>query len=405
MIYEPDLVKGFPEFLPPESQKFEAIRQIVEEQCMRYGFLPIKTPSVEFDELARAEKIGTEDEAVSDRFRLQDKGGRNLSLRHEFTYQLGRIFKQHQDLKLPFRRYQIGSVFRDEPTMTGRYREFTQCDADIIGDNSIEADAECLALANDCMKTLGIEAEIHVNNRRLMHAILESVHIEQKETVMRELDKLDKLGEDTVKTNLKKYADANQILTLFKLLEKDLAFFMKNLFDGGEELFKLKDMGKSYGYTIKFNPFLVRGLSYYTGNVFELRVKGSKQSLGGGGRYAKVAGKFINRELPSVGISLGIERLMEHAKIVPKKVKAIVISIDQPGVAIALTQRLRKEGVYTLVSMEKVGKALEYANAYDIPFAIFVGKEEIKKKKYTVKDLISGDEKEMAESMLIKRLR
>lgn len=405
MIYEPDTVKGFPEFLPPESQKFEAVRRTVEEQMMRHGFLPLKTPTIEFDELARSERIGNEDEAVSDRFKLQDKGGRNLALRHEFTYQLARIFKQHQDIKLPFRRYQIGSVFRDEPTATGRYREFTQADADAIGDDSVEADAECVSLANDIMHALGIESEIHVNNRRLMNAILESVHIQQKAEVMRELDKLDKLGEDAIKTNLKKYADANQILTLFKLLEKDLSFFMKNLFDGAEELFKLKDMGKWYGYTVKFNPFLVRGLSYYTGNVFECRAQGEKNALGGGGRYAKVAGKFVNKDLSSVGISFGIERLMEHAKIALPRTKVMIISIDQPAAAIMLTQRLRKEGIYALVSMEKVGKSLEYANAYDIPHVVFVGKEEMKKKKYKIKNLQSGEEKECIESSLIKQLR
>lgn len=405
MIYEPETVKGFPEFLPPESQKFEAIRGIVENIFQKYGFLALKTPSIEFDELARGDAPGAEDEAVSDRFRLQDKGGRNLTLRHEFTYQLARIFKQHQDIKLPFRRYQIGSVFRDEPTATGRYREFTQCDIDIIGDNSIEADAECLAVTNDVLKALGIDAELHINNRKLMNAILESVQISQKKEVMRELDKLDKHGEDIVKMNLKKYADANQIITLFKLLEKDLAFFMKNMFDGAEELFKLKNLGKWYGYAATFNPFLMRGLSYYTGNVFECKIKGSRRSIAGGGRYAGIAGKFIRRELPSVGISFSIERLLDHAKIPIPKPKALLISIEQPSATILLAQRLRKENISCIVSCEKVGKALEYANAYDIPFAIFVGKEELKKKKFKLKDLQSGTEKEAAESTLIKQLR
>lgn len=405
MIYEPELVKGFMELLPPESQKFHTIQRIIEDQFLRYGFLPLKTPSIEFDELARSEKIGTEDEAVSDRFKLQDKGRRNLSLRHEFTYQLARIFKQHPNIKLPFRRYQIGSVFRDEPTGTNRYREFTQCDADIIGEDSIEADAECIAVANDILKSLGIQAEIIVNNRRLMNAILESVHVEQKKEVMQELDKLDKIGEDAVKLNLKKYADTNQILTLFKLLEKDLAFFIKNLFEGAEEVQKLKELGKTYGYTIIFNPFLMRGLSYYTGNVFECKVNGTKHSLGGGGRYAKVAGKYINRELPSVGISFGIERLLEYAQVPLRGPRVVIISIEQPTTAIALTQRLRREGVPSLVSFEKVGKALEYANAYEIPFAVFVGKEELKKKKFKLKDLQSGTEKELSESALIKQIR
>lgn len=404
VIYQPDTVKGFPEFLPPESQKFEAIRSIMQEKAVHYGFVPLKTPTVEFDELARSEKIGPEDEAVSDRFKLQDKGGRNLTLRHEFTYQLARIFKQHPDTKLPFRRYQIGSVFRDEPTSTGRYREFTQCDVDIIGDVSLEADAECLAWASDCMHALGIEVELHINNRRLMNALLESVQIEQRTEVMRELDKFEKIGEDNLKMNLKKYADANQIVTLFKLLQKDLAFFVKNLFEGADEIMKIRELGKSYGYKVTFNPFLVRGLSYYTGNIIECKSTESKHSLGGGGRYGGVVGKYLGREIPAIGMSFGIERLMEHAKIPVKKPKVVVISIDQKIEAIRIVQTLRKEGVASLTWFEKVGKALEYANACDIKYALFIGKEEMKKKKYKLRNLESGDEKEMTASQLLKTL-
>ncbi|MEK6824598.1 MAG: HisS family protein, partial [Nanoarchaeota archaeon] len=262
--YEPDTVKGFPEFLPPQSQKYAAVQHAVEQQFKLHGFLPIKTPTVEFDELMRPDTQGPEDEAVSSRFKLQDRGGRNLGLRYEFTFQLARIFKQHPNIKLPFRRYQIGSVFRDEPTSSGRYREFVQCDADIIGDASLEADAECLALWSDIMKSLGIKAEIHVNHRKLANAILDSVQISQKAEVMHEIDKLDKLDEDTVKANLKKYADTNQVLTLFKLLEKDLAFFVSNMFDGADDIIKLRELGKKHGFTLVFDPLLVRGLSYYT---------------------------------------------------------------------------------------------------------------------------------------------
>lgn len=404
MIYEPELVKGFPEYVPPESQKFETVARIVREKFERYGFIPIKTPTVEYDELARSDKLGDEDEAVSDRFRLQDKGKRNLTLRHEFTFQLARIFKQNPTIKLPLRRYQIGSVFRDEPTSSSRFREFTQADADIIGDPSIEADAECIALTSDIMRTLAINAEIHVNNRKLMNAILDSVRIDQKKEVMRELDKMDKLGEDAVKTNLKRYADANQILTLFKLLEKKLDFFIKNLFEGADELAKLETFCKNYAVQIQFNPFLLRGLSYYTGNVFEVKVKDTKNSIGGGGRYAGVAGKYINREIPSVGISFGLERLTDLAKIVVKKTKVIVISIEEPKESIKLAQKLRNQDISCIISVEKPGKALEYANAYDIAYAIFVGKDELKKKKFKLKNLTSGEERELSEKQVIAAL-
>ncbi len=403
VFFEPETVKGFPELLTPESQKFEKIRRVIEQTYERYGFLPIKTPSVEFDELMRPDTIGDEDEAVSDRFRFQDKGGRNLGLRYEFTFQLARIFKQHPTIKLPFRRYQVGSVFRDEPTSSSRYREFTQADADIIGDASVESEAECLAMACDILEQLKIDAKIVVNNRKLMNAIIDSVQIQNKNAVLRELDKIDKLGEDAVKANLKKHAEPGQILTLFKLLEKDLNFFVKNLFDGAEELFKLQQLGKLYGFTVEFSSYMVRGLSYYTGNVFELKLEG-KSSVGGGGRYDRVVGKFLGKQIPAVGISFGLERLMDLTKIEPDTTQAIVISIDQEKEAIKVTQKMRKEGISTLITKEKIGKALEYADSYGIQNAIFIGSDEVKKKKLKLRNMKTGKEEYLTEKQIISRL-
>lgn len=404
-MFDPDTVKGFPEFLPPQSQKFEAIKKSIENTFQLYGFIPIKTPTVEFDELMRPDNMGDEDEAVSDRFKFQDKGGRNLGLRYEFTFQLARIFKQHPHLKLPFRRYQIGSVFRDEPTASNRYREFTQADADIVGDDSLEADAECLALATHVLKDLKINSVIHVNNRKLLNAIIESLQTSYKREVMRELDKIDKLGEDMIKANLKKYLDSNQVLTLFKLMEKKLDFFVKNLFDGAEDLLKLQELGKKYGFDIQFDPFLVRGFSYYTGNIFEVKSPEMKATVAAGGRYNKAVGRYLHKEIPAVGISFGIERLLELAKITPPAPKAIVISLDRPREAIQITQKLRKEGIACTLSHDKPGKSLDYANAYAIPNAIFVGEHEVKKKKYKLKNMSSGDEKELGEKSLIAALK
>src|SRR3989338_4395340 len=405
MIYEPETVKGFQDILPPDSQKFQAIERVIEKHFKLYGFLPIKTPTIEFDELMRTNNVGEEDEAVSDRFRLQDRGGRNLGLRYEFTFQLARLFKQNPNIKLPLRRYQIGSVFRDEPTGQGRFKEFTQCDADIIGDSSIEADAECIALWSDILKALKIKAEIHISNKKLAYAILDSIQLQQKREILKELDKLDKLGEDTIKTNLKKYADANQILTLFKLLEKDLEFFVKNLFEGSDEIFKVQELGKTLGFTIKFNPFIVRGLSYYTGNVIEFKVAEGKHAIGGGGRYDGVAGRFLNRKIPAIGVSFGIERLMEYAQIKNETTKTLVISLEKDKEANNLAKKLRKENISCIMVSDKPGKALEYGNAYQIPYAIFIGAEELAKKKYKLKNMTSGEEKDLTEKKLISLLK
>src|SRR3989338_6592810 len=194
MIYEPETVKGFEDYLPPESQKREKIREIAKKYFKLYGFLPVETPSVEFDELMRSDTIGEEDEAVRDRFRLRDRANRNLGLRYEFTFQLARIFKQNPNIKLPFKKYQIGENFRDEPIRAGRTREFTQCDIDIIGDPSINADAECLAVTSDILKELKIEnTEIKINNRKLVDELIKSVQITEKQAVLREIDKIDKI--------------------------------------------------------------------------------------------------------------------------------------------------------------------------------------------------------------------
>lgn len=405
MEIEISTVKGFQDFLPPESLKRKAIREIIEKNFRLYGFAPIETPVVEFDELMKPDSINeNEDEAVSERFRLKDRAGRNLGLRYEFTFQLSRIFKQNPNIKLPFRRYQIGEVFRDEPTGSRRFRQFTQCDADIIGEPSIDADVECLSLVMNILKELKIDAEIHVNNRKLLSAIIESVQISSPQNVMRELDKLDKIGEDAVKINLKKYADANQIMTLFKLLEKDAEFFQQNAFDGAGEVAELIDKCNQYKIKIKFNPFMVRGFSYYTGSIFEIKIAGQKETIAAGGRYDKSVGKYLNREIPAVGISFGLDRVMEFAQVKVQSTKVIVISLNKDKEAIKLARELRKSDVSCIFTNDKPGKALEYANSLQIPYAIFIGEEEIEKKKFKLKDMKSGEEKYLSEAQLLKAL-
>src|SRR3989344_7978168 len=152
MKFEPTTAKGFQDFLPPESLKREAVKEIIKKWFSLYGFSPLETPVIEFDALMRSSL--EEDEAVSDRFRLKDRGERELGLRYEFTFQLARILKQNPNIKLPFKRYQIGEVFRDEPTSSTRFRQFTQCDADIIGESSAKVEAECLSMIYDILKEL-----------------------------------------------------------------------------------------------------------------------------------------------------------------------------------------------------------------------------------------------------------
>lgn len=398
-------VKGFKDFLPPESLKRSAVQKVIEKYFRLYGFMPIETPVVEFDELMKPNTLPNEaeDEAISDRFRLKDRAGRNLGLRYEFTFQLARIFRQNPNIKLPFRRYQIGPVFRDEPIANDRLRQFVQCDADIVGDSSVKADAECLSIVSDILKELKIESEIQINNRKLLAAIIESCEVSNAKEVMRELDKIEKTGEDTVKTNLRKYADSNKILTLFKLMEKPLEFFEENAFDGASELSELKKLCDKYGLKVKFNPGLARGFGYYTGNVFEVKEPG-KSTIAAGGRYDKSVGKLSNRELPAVGISFGLERVSALAKIEAEPVpRILVISIDQESQSLKLTKKLRKDNISCVMTDDRIGKALEYANAYDIPNVIFIGQEEVDKEKFKLKNMKTGKEEMLTEKQLLAR--
>ena len=396
-----ETAKGFRDILSQESLKRKRIKEIIEEKFILYGFLPIETPTIEYEELLKS----SDDEVISDIFKLQDKGQRKLALRYEFTGQLARIFKENSTIKLPFKRYQIGSVFRDEPAKPGRYREILQCDADIIGDSSISSDAECLALANDIFKELDIKIEIEINNRKLLNSIINSLDIKESSSVIREIDKLDKLSLQEVKDNLSKFANKEKIEKLFSLFKKDIEYFVKNNFEGSKEIKELIDICKNYNVKVTFIPNLARGFSYYTGNVFEISSEKAKFTISAGGRYDKIVGKYINREIPAVGISFGLDRISEILDTKLETTKVLVISINEDKESINLTKKLRENNISSSIMFSKISKALEYANSYSIQNVIFVGSEEIKKKKFKLKDMKTGKEQFLALTGIIKKLK
>ena len=359
-------VKGFNDFTGEEALKREEIKKILVSIFEKYGFLPVETPIIEYEKFVKGENL--DDEAISDIFKLKDKGKRALALRYEFTFQLKRISKNK---KLPYKRYQIGEVFRDEPVSEKRFRQFTQCDVDIVG-STVKDEAEILALTSDIMKRLGIKDVISVNNRKLLNEVLDEQGIKNKEQVMREIDKLEKIGEKNVRNNLKKY-NAEKILNIMK---KPESFFKK--YKSYSEIEELKRYCKNYNVNIKFQPRLVRGLSYYNGNIFET------QAIAGG--------SYLVNNKQSTGISFGLERLSSIAKIKIEKEKILIISLNQDKKAIKLAQKLRKEGKNITMFYGKPSKALEYANSYKIQKVIFIGKEEVKKGKFKIKDMKTGKE-------------
>jgi len=371
-------VKGFNDFTGKESEKRAEAKKIISEVFESYGFNVVETPTIEYEEFVKGNNSQASDEVISDIFKLQDKGKRKLALRYEFTFQLKRLMKNK---KLPYKRYQIGSVFRDEPVSANRFREFVQCDADIIGlsNNPARDEAEVLALASEITNKLGIKAVININNRILLNEILDSLKIKNKEQVMREIDKLDKLSEKQVKENLKKYK-AEKLLQIFK---KSESYFRK--YNSYKLIEELKKNSRAYGVRVNFQPSLSRGLAYYDGMIFEIKTQKLKESICGGGSYT-----FNN--LKGTGISFGLERISGLANLKIEKEKILVISLNQDKQARKLTQKLRKQGKSVGLFYGKPSKALEYANSYNIGKVIFVGKEEIKKKKFKVKDMKSGRE-------------
>lgn len=371
-----DVVRGFRDI---EAEKRIAIRNIIEDTFRLYNFQAVETPIIEYEEFVKGD---SQDEAISDIFKLQDKGKRKLALRYEFTFQLKRLAKNK---KLPYKRYQIGPVFRDEPVKANRWRQFTQCDVDVIG-STIKNEAEILKITSEIMKKLGIKPTILINNRKLLNEILDEQKIKNKEEVIREIDKLDKQPEADVKKNLKKYK-AEPILTILK---KPRSFFKK--YSSYNEIEELEKYCKMQAVQVTFQPSLARGLSYYTGSVFEVK-SGIKETIAAGGSY------LING-IQSTGIALGLDRLELLAKLKQEEKRVLIISINQDKKATDLANKLRKQNTACSIFYGKPTKALDYANSLKIPYVIFLGEKEVKKKKVKLRNMKTGREKLVSEKKL-----
>jgi len=380
-----ETVKGFKDYSGEESRKRALIKEILVSTFRKYGFEPAETPIVEYEEFVKGNN--SQDEAISDIFKLQDKGKRKLALRYELTFPLKRLSRNK---KLPYKRYQIGPVFRDEPTSSNRFRQFTQCDIDIIGSN-IKDEAEILAVGANIFKQLGIKTVININNRKLLNEILEKAKVTNKAEVINELDKLDKLPEKEVKQNLKKYKAESMI----KIFKKPESYFKK--YDAYKEVEELKKYCKYYGVKVNFQPSLARGLSYYTGSIYEIKTSSMKETISAGGSYRM-------NNLQATGISFGLERISALAKIKTESKRVLIISISEDKKSIDLAENLRKQGIECSVMFGKISKAMEFADSYQLPFVIFIGKKELSKKKVKLRNMNSGKEQLVSLKELPKKL-
>lgn len=401
--------KGFKDYIGSEAIQRQIVVDKIKAVFARFGFDPLETPTLEYEETLTG-KYGEEEKLI---YKFETKGGDKVALKYDQTVPLARVVAQYgprgqQILPIPFKRYQIQSAYRGENTQKGRYREFLQCDADIVGSETPFADAEILGIVYEVFKELGLEVIIKVNDRSLI------ADIEPK--FLSALDKLNKVGEEGVLKELVERGLAeSEAKKLFNRV-KDMKMSQNlediiNIFKIYQTQYEMKD-------EIQFDPMLIRGLDYYTGLILEVVLKSnpSLSSLGGGGRWDKMIGKFTGIDLPAVGFSFGIDRLIEsmiEEGLVDKmprtnsKVLVTVFSKELADVSYYNVYKLREAGINAegWLDMEaKLDKQLKYADQKGIPFALIIGPDEYKNKTNILKDLKNKTQETLGIEELFKKL-
>jgi histidyl-tRNA synthetase len=420
-MMELNRAKGTRDFLPEEKILHQKVESTIRATFERYGFSPMETPTLERFDVLSAKFAGGE-EILKETFQLVDQGKRELGLRYDLTVPLTRVIAMNQQLRLPFKRYQIGSVFRDGPLKLGRYREFVQCDIDTIGVPSIKAEAELLSVARDICVALNIPIKIRVNNRKILDGLMKKAKIkdEQQESMILTLDKLEKLGLDAVKAELKQKgvaeATSKELISwiTMKGANKEKIEKLKQIVNENEGIREIEEL-LTYIPEIEIDVSLARGFAYYTGTFMEVYAQESavKSSLAGGGRYDKLIGRFANgKEFPAVGISFGLDVICDvlQEKNPEKKetyTQIFIIPIKTFQQSWQVAQELRKAGINTEIDLldKNVGKNLEYVNKKKIPFAVFIGEDELKKKCVKLRDMKSGEETIMDVEEMIKKVK
>lgn len=416
---EPKNLKGFRDFLPEQQIARQRFMEEIRASYEAFGFEPLETPALEYAETLVG-KYGDEGDKLM--YRFKDNGDRDVALRYDLTIPLARVVGQYGDLKRPFKRYQMSPVWRAENTQKGRFREFYQCDADIVGSTSYLADAEVLALSATTLKRLGAEDfVIRVNSRQIIAAFYESLGFSPEEQVkaMRAVDKVDKIGKEGVAEELAKggfSGDATRAIVDFASVRIDdvedvsgaLASFpsVKEPLEATIKIVKAA-LALAPGAKLVIDFSIARGLDYYTGIIFETNLVAAPQygSVLSGGRYDGLVGMFSNKPVPAVGASVGLDRLMaalEELKLVkaPKTTaKALVVNFDESlqDEYLKIAAGLRAAGVNTILYFDTADlkKQLSYASDKGIKYAIIYGSNEAKEGKAMVKNLETGSQEKI----------
>lgn len=394
-------LKGFRDFLPEEARLRQTIIQKIKENFSLFGFEPLETPALEYEETLLG-KYGEEADKLI--YLFKDRGGRKVGLRYDQTVPLARVIAQYQNLSKPFKRYQIQPVWRAENPQKGRFREFIQCDIDIVGESSFLADVEIITCALTTAKNLGLtKVKMAINDRQNFKNF--------KKEVVIALDKLEKIGEEGVIKELEKKGfpldEAKKLLQKIKKISP--SYILEKIFSC------LKDYGFKENEDFYFLPTLARGLDYYTGPIFELILPDYQGgSLGGGGRYDNLIELFTGKAEPAVGFSFGFDRLVEVIKETQKltfsssaKVLIAVFSSSFINASLKITALLRKNNIKSEIYLnpeKKLDKQLKYADKKGIPYVVIIGPDEIKTNKFKLKDMKKKEQKEVDLENLIKIL-
>lgn len=406
-------VKGGYDFLPKEQKIRNYINEVLKETFMEYGYGSIETPILCYLDML-VDKYDENNDLLKEIYKLSDQGGRELGLRYDLTVPFAKFIALNKNnISMPFKRYEIAKVFRDGPVKVGRDREFTQCDADVVGIEGQFIEAELLSLYINAFKKLGIDIIIKYNNRNLMRGLIKETGVseEQISKVITILDKMNKITEEELRTYLIEIAIENEqidkLLMLFKMdIDKIKDMFNNSTNEeltlGIKEIDTLKGYIEKLGYSeiCKVDLTLARGQDYYTGNVFEVYDKSGylTSSIGGGGRYDKMVTEYIDdgEVYPAVGISFGLTSIYEILKTRDdfkntSDIKFYIIPMGVDMEALSLANTLRSYGYNVDVEMKgrKLKKSLDFANRENIPYVIIVGEDEVKSSKVTVKDMIN----------------
>lgn len=419
-------LKGTTDYLPEEQVLRDKITNTLKSIFEVYGYMPIKTPILnQYDLLSY--KYDEDAEILNETYKLTDQGNRKLGLRYDLTIPFCKVIALNKDLRMPFKRYEIGKVFRNGPVKLGRMREFYQCDVDVVGITSRMIEIEQLIMVKNAFDKLGIDILIKWNNRKLMSGLITYAGVSNNliDKVISIIDHMEKITRsDMIREFNKINIDNNKAEEILNLFNLSLDEYNTKFKDTDNELIKLgldeineiNDLINKYNLTDNalFSPTLARGLSIYTGIVFEFFDKKMRitSSLGGGGRYDKIITDFIDdgNTYPACGLSFGLEpiyAILKEEITNNSLVDVLIIPMDTEVESMSIATTLRDNGIKVMVEMnkKKLKKSFEFANKTNIKYVIVVGDAEIKENKYTLKDMESGKQELLNIDEIIKNIK